>query len=197
MIPNPSPGCWDRRESDGWLVGACRKTQCGFERPFFLNRFTCCCRSDCRIKAAAVVRLAASGCIDDRTNPPMAEFAVFARRKQRFPLSETRLRQQPKTAKEKMARSRADDGVFRQSLIFPITLRYAFSLKPFDFSRLRTRTTITYRFSISSSGRLWPFLNRELLDPSTSLGTGSGTLRLRFRSIDHDQIQPKSERIIR
>ena len=26
---------------------------------------------------------------------------------------------------------------------------------------LRTRTTITYRFSISSSGRLWPFLNRE------------------------------------
>ena len=39
-------------------------------------------------------RLPASGCIDDRTN--IACFAVFARRK--------------------IARSRADDGVFRQSL---------------------------------------------------------------------------------
>ena len=41
-----------------------------------------------------VVRLAASGCIDDKTN--IACFAVLARRKN--------------------ARSRADDGVFRQSL---------------------------------------------------------------------------------
>ena len=57
----------------------CRKTRSGFERPFFLNRFICCCRSNCRIKAAAVVRLAASGCIDDRTN--IACFAVFASRK--------------------------------------------------------------------------------------------------------------------
>ena len=72
----------------------CLKTRSGFERPFF--------------------HLAASGCIDDRTN--IACFAVFARRKQRLPLSETRLRQQPKTAKEKIARSRADDGVFRKSL---------------------------------------------------------------------------------
>jgi len=53
----------------------------------------------------------------------------------------------------------------------------------------RPRKTITYRFSISSSGRLWPFLNREILNV--------GPLRLRFCSIDHDQIQPKSERIIR
>jgi len=55
--------------------------------------------------------------------------------------------------------------------------------------RVRARKTITYRFSISSSGRLWPFLNREFLNV--------GPLRFRFRSIDHDQIQPKSERIIR
>jgi prepilin-type processing-associated H-X9-DG protein len=54
---------------------------------------------------------------------------------------------------------------------------------------LRPRKTITYRFSISSSGRLWTFLNREILNV--------GLLRLRFRSIDHDQIQPKSERILR
>jgi len=52
---------------------------------------------------------------------------------------------------------------------------------------LRTRPEITSAFSISSSGRLWPFLNREILNV--------GSLRLRFRSIDHDQIQPKSERI--
>ncbi len=36
-------------------------------------------RCHCRIKAAAVVRLPASGCIDDKTN--IACFAVFARRK--------------------------------------------------------------------------------------------------------------------
>ncbi len=54
---------------------------------------------------------------------------------------------------------------------------------------LWTRKTITYRFSISSSGCLRPFLNREILNV--------GPLRLRFRSIDHDQIQPKSEPIIR
>ena len=54
---------------------------------------------------------------------------------------------------------------------------------------LGARKTITYRFSISSSGRLWPFLNREILNV--------GPLRFRFRSIDHDQIQPKSERTIR
>jgi len=41
-----------------------------------------------------IFRLTASGCIDDKTN--IACFAVFARRKN--------------------ARSRADDGVFRQSL---------------------------------------------------------------------------------
>ncbi len=52
----------------------CLKTRSGFERLIF--------------------RLAASGCIDDKTN--IACFAVFARRKN--------------------ARSRADDGVFRQSL---------------------------------------------------------------------------------
>ena len=40
-------------------LGACRRTRSGFERPFF--------------------RLAASGCIDDKTN--IACFAVFARRK--------------------------------------------------------------------------------------------------------------------
>jgi hypothetical protein len=40
-------------------LGACRGTRSGFERPFF--------------------RLAASGCIDDKTN--IACFAVFARRK--------------------------------------------------------------------------------------------------------------------
>ncbi len=39
----------------------CLKTRSGVERPFS--------------------RLAASGCIDDRTNPPSADFAVFARRK--------------------------------------------------------------------------------------------------------------------
>ena len=65
--------------------------------------------------------------------------------------------------------------------VFPVTTVAA--------EALRTRKTITYRFSISSSGRLWPFLNREILNV--------GTLRLRFRSIDHDQIHPKSERIIR
>ncbi|KPK36195.1 MAG: hypothetical protein AMJ65_16540 [Phycisphaerae bacterium SG8_4] len=42
-----------------------------------------------------VLHLTASGCIDDKTN--IACFAVFARRK--------------------TARSRADDGVFRQSLV--------------------------------------------------------------------------------
>jgi len=40
-------------------LGACRRIRSGFERPFF--------------------RLAASGCIDDKTN--IACFAVFARRK--------------------------------------------------------------------------------------------------------------------
>ena len=39
----------------------CRKTRSGFERPFS--------------------RLTASGCIDDKTNPPLADFAVLARRK--------------------------------------------------------------------------------------------------------------------
>jgi len=43
--------------------------------------------------------LATSGCIADKTDT--ACFAVIARRKQRLPLSKTRLRQQPKTAKEK------------------------------------------------------------------------------------------------
>ena len=74
-------------------LGACRRIRSGFERLFFLNRFNCCCRSNCRIKAAAVVRLTASGCIDDETD--IAYFAVFARRKN--------------------ASSRADDAVFRQS----------------------------------------------------------------------------------
>ena len=55
-------------------VRLCRKTRSGFER--------------------LILRLTASGCIDDITN--IACFAVFARRK--------------------TARSRADDGVFRQSL---------------------------------------------------------------------------------
>ena len=50
----------------------CRKTRSGFEGPFFLN---CCIFW--RIKAAAVVHLAASGSIDDRAN--IACFAVFAR----------------------------------------------------------------------------------------------------------------------
>jgi len=54
---------------------------------------------------------------------------------------------------------------------------------------LRPHKTITCRFSISSSGRLRPFLNREILNV--------GPLRFRSRSIDHDQIQPKAERIIR
>jgi hypothetical protein len=55
----------------------CLKTRSGFERLIF--------------------RLTASGSIDDKTNiPPLADFAVFARRK--------------------TARSRADDGVFRKSL---------------------------------------------------------------------------------
>ena len=54
-------------------------------------------------------------------------------------------------------------------------------------NKLRTRPEITSAFSISSSGRLWPFLNREILNV--------GSLRFRSRSIDHDQIQPKSERI--
>ena len=58
-------------------VRLCRKTRSGFERLIF--------------------RLTASGSIDDTTNPPSADFAVFARRKN--------------------ARSRADDGVFRQSLV--------------------------------------------------------------------------------
>ena len=57
------------------------------------------------------------------------------------------------------------------------------------FGALRPCKTIIYRFSISSSGRLWPFLNREILNV--------GPLRLRFSSIAHDQIQPKSERRIR
>jgi len=56
-------------------VRLCLKTRSGFERLIF--------------------RLAASGCIDDKTN--IACFAVFARRK--------------------IARSRADDGVFRKSLV--------------------------------------------------------------------------------
>ena len=60
--------CW----RDG--VRLCLKTRSGFERPFFLNFFI-----DWRIKAAAVVRLAASGCIDDTTN--IACFAVFVRQK--------------------------------------------------------------------------------------------------------------------
>jgi hypothetical protein len=54
-------------------LGACRRTRSGFERPFF--------------------RLAASGCIGDKTN--IACFAVFAR--------------------QKNARSRADDGILRQT----------------------------------------------------------------------------------
>jgi len=45
-----------------------------------------------------IFRLTASGCIDDKTN--IACFAVFARRK--------------------TARSRADDGVFRQSLVLDV-----------------------------------------------------------------------------
>ncbi len=49
--------------------------------------------------------------------------------------------------------------------------------------------SLTHRVSISSSGRLWPFLNREILNVER--------LRFRFRSIGHDQIRPKSERIIR
>ena len=57
-----------------------------------------------------------------------------------------------------------------------------------ELVRLRTRKEITSPFSISSSGRLWPFLNHEILNV--------GSLRFRFRSIDHDQIQPKSERIM-
>ena len=40
---------------------------------------------------------------------------------------------------------------------------------------LRSRTTPTYRFSISSSGRLWRFLNRESLNV--------GTLRLEHPSL--------------
>ena len=69
----------DQAPKSGLDPRLCRKTRSGFERPFFLNRFICCCRSNCRIKASAVVRPAASGCIDDRTN--IACFAVFARRK--------------------------------------------------------------------------------------------------------------------
>ena len=70
-----------------------------------------------------------------------------------------------------------------------VLVHHRLTLLDRTFSGLRTPKKITYRFSISSSGRLWPFLNREILNV--------GPLRLRFRSIDHDQIQPKSERIIR
>ena len=70
--------------TEGWgfeplqaYVRLCLNTRSGFERPFF--------------------RLAVSGSINDATN--IACFAVSARRKQRLPLSETRLRQQPKTAR--------------------------------------------------------------------------------------------------
>jgi len=62
---------------------------------------------------------------------------------------------------------------------------------------LWTRKTITYRFSISSSGCLRPFLNREILIPRLRSGQAPAQYAWRFRSIDHDQIQPKSERIIR
>jgi len=40
-------------------------------------------------------------------------------------------------------------------------------------NKLRTRPEITSAFSISSSGRLWPFLNRQILNV--------GSLRFRFR----------------
>jgi len=52
---------------------------------------------------------------------------------------------------------------------------------------IRTRLEITSAFSISSSSRLYPFLNRGILNV--------GSLRFRFRSIDHGQIQPEAERI--
>ncbi len=59
-----NPSC---RDSDALRVGLCRKTRSGFERPFF--------------------PLAASGCIDDKTNiacfefPTLALGTCFARRK--------------------------------------------------------------------------------------------------------------------
>ncbi len=40
-----------------------------------------------------------------------------------------------------------------------------FTLPQTAFAELRTRPEITSAFSISSSGRLWPFLNREILNP--------------------------------
>ena len=70
-------------ENSIWLRAAC-----------FLELFYQLLRSHCRIKAAAVVRLSASGCIDVLLK--YACFTVLARRK--------------------TARSRANDGVYRQSL---------------------------------------------------------------------------------
>ena len=63
------------------MIRLCRKTRSGFERLVF------------RLPVPMYI----GSCIDDRTNPPSADFAVLARRK--------------------TARSRADDGVFRQSLV--------------------------------------------------------------------------------
>ena len=39
-----------------------------------------------------------------------------------------------------------------------------------SISQLRPRTTITYRFSLSSSGRLWPLLNSESQIPRLRSG---------------------------
>ncbi len=64
-------------------------------------------------------------------------------------------------------------------------------------SRLRTRPEITSAFSISSSSRLYPFLNRGTLIPRLRSGQAPARYAWRFRSIDHEQIQPKSERITR
>ena len=71
----------------------------------------------------------------------------------------------------------------------PHTLRYlgVFQTAPLSAQqRVRPRKTTICRFSISPSGRLWPFLNRQILNV--------GPLRLGFRSVGHDQIEPISER---
>jgi len=65
----------------------------------------------------------------------------------------------------------------------------------FENRGLRTRPEITSAFSISSSSRLCPFLNRGILIPRLRSGQAPAHYAWRFRSIDHGQIQPEAERI--
>ena len=76
----------------------------------------------------------------------------------------------------------------------PHTLRYLGVVQTAPLSaqqRVRPRKTTIRRFSISPSGRLWPFLNRQILNRQI---LNVGPPRLGFRSVGHDQIEPISER---